>query len=78
MFDQIALDLQTLDRYAIRRKESSSPSNQWFFREFEISVPNGVIWVKRTTSAKIFYTEESVEEFKFHLLRSRPCEIVKL
>jgi len=37
-----------------------------------------VIWTSQITKAKIFTTDESVEEFKYHFLHDRTCDIIRI
>jgi hypothetical protein len=75
MFGIIEYDI-TIPRYAIRRKPDGQVNVDWYFRGFDGQVSTAFVWVKRVQSAKIFYDEESVEEFKYTFLRNRPCDIV--
>lgn len=76
MFGQIEITFNFPNRYAIRRKDPSPI--EWYFRDVLEEHSNGVVWVKFLPKAKIFYSEEAVEEFKFAFLKRRPCEIILL
>jgi len=62
-------------KFVIRRK---SPQ-QWFLVDiYEERLARPVIWTPRLMQAKVFLTEEDVEEFKYAFLRARPCEIIEV
>lgn len=63
-----------LTQYVIRRRSH----DDWYFVSIELYDPQPVIWTPRVAVAKIFNTEEHVEEFKYHFLNDRPCDIVML
>lgn len=62
-------------RFVIRRKSSQ----QWFLVDiYEEQMARPVIWTPRLLQAKLFLSEEDVEEFKYAYLRLRPCEIIEI
>lgn len=60
--------------YVIRRRAYTD----WYFMTIQKEDPYAVIWCGQIFKAQRFYTEEQVEEFKFHFLFDRPCDIIML
>jgi len=60
--------------YMIKRKDSTDP----LFFLFDVINTNidVALWTPTMFKAREFYTEESVEEFKYKYLKNRPCEII--
>ena len=60
--------------FMIRRKDVNDP----FFFLFDILVADIdiALWTPVEFKAREFYSEQSVEDFKYQFLNNRPCEIV--
>lgn len=50
----------------------------WYYSTIELYDPKPVVWTSQITKAKIFISDEHVEEFKFHFLHDRACDIIRI
>jgi len=66
--------------YMIRRKNLKPHFFLYDYLEATIAVTptNAVLWTPDRQKAREFYSEESVEQFLYDKLYSRPCEIVMI
>lgn len=64
--------------YLIRRKDLLDP--RFFLSHFdhEHFAFELAMWTPTIVRAKEFFTEESVETFKYEFLQDRPCEIIRI
>lgn len=59
--------------YAIRQRSFKD----WYIKDVnESSATNIVIWVPQLATARIWTSEEEVEEFKYQFLKNRHCDII--
>jgi hypothetical protein len=72
--------IQMEEVFLIRRKDFKLP--EFFLVEYSLNPISADLDIAKWTSfvkrAKEFYTEETVETFKYEYMRARPCEIVRI
>ena len=62
--------------YMIQHKVRRNPSMFLFSRIELPSDVDTIMWTPKMFNAQEFYTEESVETFKYKFLRGRPVQII--
>lgn len=60
--------------FAIRRRVAAD----WYFKTYEFTTLNKVVWVPSVKNAMIFTDIDEVELFKDEILLDRTCDIIEL